>query len=504
VLASDKSLPGILTLRPRNAEQLHRFTRRVLGVHVARRRVIEGHAAPFDYLAHAFLEPGELPGDPGPSRSGDAVVWASRGGGKTLLGALATALDLLFKPGVQVRVLGGSFDQSARMYAHLRRLFDRPLLAQLLAEPPTRRRLVLRQGSAVELLSQSQTSVRGCHVHKLRCDEVDLFDPEVWRAAQLITHSALLADRPVAGAVEALSTLHRPFGLMHDVVAQAQRRGAPVFRWSALDVAQRCPPERPCPPCPLWSDCLGHAKQADGHLPIDDLIALKARSPDALWQAEMLCRRPQRDQSVYPAFDPQRHCPPHLDTPPAQGDFLIAGMDFGMRSPLVMLLARVVKPPNSLSHAHNPTPSHLSSRVEVLDEYLHSGLTLHEHLDRIHARDWPLPRWVGVDPAGRQTNSHSGLSDIQLLQRRGYHVRSTPSRLLDGIQLVRHRLERGSLLIAPRCQHLIHALTQYHFDPDRPHLDSPVKDGPDHACDALRYLLINLDRACPPVTVRFY
>ncbi len=204
---------------------------------------------------------------------------------------------------------------------------------------------------------------------------------------------------------------------------------------------------------------------------------------------------------MYPAFDPQRHCPAHLDAGPAAGDTLVAGMDFGMRSPLVMLLARVVPAPR-IPASSSPAPH--DARVEVLDEYLDAGLTLHEHLDRIQARAWPTPRWVGVDPAGRQTNSHSGLSDIQILQRRGYLVRSTPSRLLEGIHLIRHRLERGSLLIAPRCAQLIRALTQYHFDPERPNLEAPVKDGPDHACDALRYLLINLDRAAAPATVRSY
>ena len=35
-------------------------------------------------------------------------------------------------------------------------------------------------------------------------------------------------------------------------------------------------------------------------------------------------------------------------------------------------------------------------------------------------------------------------------------------------------------------------MTEYHFDPDRPYSDDPVKDGPDHLCDALRYMLVNL------------
>src|SRR5436190_7056256 len=54
--------------------------------------VCPGHCSPFDYLHHAHFEP-----------SADAVVWAPRGGGKTRLGAVATLLDLLHKPGCTVR-----------------------------------------------------------------------------------------------------------------------------------------------------------------------------------------------------------------------------------------------------------------------------------------------------------------------------------------------------------------------------------------------------------------
>jgi hypothetical protein len=37
-------------------------------------------------------------------------------------------------------------------------------------------------------------------------------------------------------------------------------------------------------------------------------------------------------------------------------------------------------------------------------------------------------------------------------------------------------------------------MTEYHFDPRHPERDEPVKDGSDHACDALRYMLVNLER----------
>ena len=59
--------------------------------------------------------------------------------------------------------------------------------------PCVTRLLVILVGlllSPAGVLAQSQRSVRGLRVQKLRCDEVELFDPAVWEAAQLTTRSA--------------------------------------------------------------------------------------------------------------------------------------------------------------------------------------------------------------------------------------------------------------------------------------------------------------------------
>src|SRR5207302_7965283 len=92
----------------------------VLEIDVSRVALVKGHHAPFDYLSHAFLDLGKIH---------DCIVWAARGGGKTFLGALATLLDMIFKPGIQVRILAGSREQGQHMYEHLRRLFETPALA---------------------------------------------------------------------------------------------------------------------------------------------------------------------------------------------------------------------------------------------------------------------------------------------------------------------------------------------------------------------------------------
>jgi hypothetical protein len=510
-------LRHLQVVRPRTPDELHRFVKVAFGLDVPRAALSDQSNPPFDYLLHTFFE--KVPGvphhtdantPPAAPDASDAVVWANRGGGKTMLGAVATLLDLIFKPGIQVRILGGSLEQSSKMYEHLLALIDRPVLHGIVATAPTQRRVVLQNGSRAAMLAQSQRSVRGVRVHKLRCDEVEEFDPAVWQACQLVTRSGMCGGRMVRGCIDALSTMHRPGGLMakltsrphheadHPHATQSFPRHATLFKWNALDVIEQCPTHRPCDACDLWPDCHGKAKHARGFMKVDDLLAQRQRTSETTWASEMMCRRPQISDSVYPSFELARHVIPH--TPHATDknqprEYCIAGMDFGLRSPTVMLWALVYADATDAPEHH---------RVHVVDEYIECGLTLEQHLAAIGQRPWPQPLWIGVDPAGKQRNSQTGLTDIQILQKSGLKVRARKMDLRSSIERVRRRFDRDTLHIHPRCGQLIAALANYHFDPRHVHRDDPVKDGPDHACDALRYMLTNLELGHSRLTTRSY
>ena len=514
----------LLAIRPTTPDELHRFIERVVGVTVPRVPLLEDSDAPFDYLVHAFFEP--APGDatetPPPR---DCVVWAGRGSGKTYLGALATMLDLCFKPGVRVHLLAGSLEQSSRMFEHLTALLTRPTLRPLLVADPTQRGARLVNGSAVRLLSHSHRSIRGARVHKLRCDEVEEMEPRLWEAAQLVTTTGDCGGTHVVGTVEALSTMHRPYGIMSRLVDRQRIRR---FRWSALDVIERCPEARPCAACKLWPHCLGRAKHASGFVGVDEMIRRFERTSDDVWAAEMMCQRPAVRDQVFADFDPRpggRHvlvadvgAGPHdlvaavqtgrrdhdvaamhgarLPAATAGDPYdLIAGLDLGLRNPLAMLWATVTVTPGV------PVTE---QRVVVVDEYCDEGLTLDEHLRRIETRGWPKPAWIGADPAGGQRSSQTGVSDITCLRRRGYHVRATRVTIRPSLEIIRRRFDRGTLRVAAHCSALIRALREYHYAPNRRADETPVKDGPDHLCDALRYLLVNLEFSHAPVQRRDY
>jgi hypothetical protein len=515
---------------PRTMNELHTWVATHAGVNLVRTPIIAGHAAPMDYVAHSFFE-GRIPTGPAtpdaPERGADCVVWANRGGGKTFLGALATLLDLIFKPTIQIRILGGSLEQSRRMYEHLRSLFERPTLAPFLKRGATRHGLSLNHGSRVELLAASQTSVRGTRVQKILCDEVELFDPDVWDACQLATRS-IAYEGPwgdtVRGSVHALSTMHRPFGLMWKLVERSLDGGnsidRPVFRWGLLDVLEKCTDKHICSTCVLQGECTGRAKldrvsatpasgvslSIAGHIRVTDATAMKRRVGRATWNAEMLCLKPRRDDCVYAEFDPSRHVyigDRHLAAHPGRW---VAGMDFGIRSEAALLLGRV---------DNDGTLYIVRERVlagETLSEHIR---VLREWLTEFGSTDAPADlSFIGVDPAGKSRSDQTGESNADVLNEARFVVKARRLDTEAGIAMVRARLSPAAdkqgngepvprLFVHASCSRLIECLQRYHYPENKPESMEPVKDGVDHACDALRYLIINLDRPGHTKTSRY-
>jgi hypothetical protein len=489
--------------RPGTKEELRRYVKTFLGVNVPDRCLCPGHSSPLDYLWHSFAidyglwmeddsnrSPSALnrPSSIIPYPSGDCVVWANRAGGKTELAAVATLLDAVFKPRCQIRILGGSGEQSSRLYSYLAAFLQRGF-EDLLAVPMLKRSCRLVNGSVIEMLTQSATSVRGVHVQKLRCDEVELFDEDVFAAAKFTTQST----EAVTAAMELISTMHRPYGLMQREVAAAADRGAPVFKWCVWETIEKCT-GRNCSQCPLWGDCQGRAKSACGYLKIDDCITQMRRSSRAGWEAEMLCIRPSRENLVFAEFDPAVHVRP-VDYDPNLP--LYRTLDFGFVNPFVCLWIQT-------DH---------EGVVRVIDEYVRSRATIDVHASEVKARTpYPEERVAATfcDPAGAGASDITGTSTVRELRALGIATRYRRSGILEGIELIRRAIRSGdgtsTLVVSPRCVRLIEALQCYHY-PDIGQTatsELPLKDGVyDHPIDALRYFFINTKRDTPTRTRRY-
>ena len=486
---------------PSNPAALREFIRTYLKVNVRRVPLLDGHSAPMDYLEHAFF--GDRVGSCAPS---DCVVWANRGGGKTFLGAVATLLDMLFKPGITIRILGGSDHQSRFMLSHLRRLLDdsrNPEIASWCDAKVLASSVIFANGSHVEVLSQSQTSVRGTRVQKLRCDEVDLFKPEIWEACQLTTISATCGDIEVAGTIECLSTMQNAGGMMSRVIAEAEERKRILFRWGVLDVLGTCDDTRACRSsagdCALVDDCRGLAKAAPesdaGHLSIRDAINLKSRVSLDTWRSEMLCRKPRRSESVFPEFDRSKHTFDVADLPPnvravadgaaIHGHRIVAGMDFGFTNPTAIVWA-VVDP---------------ADRFWIIADYERSEERLEDQIEMIiQGTRAPKPAWIAVDPAGGAKCHQTGTSAVEVMRTGGLCVLTPRSTVASGINLLRSLLspavahERSRIMIDRRCRALIDAMESFR---NNPRTGEPIKSGADHLCDALRYMIVAANN--PPV-----
>lgn len=268
--------------RPATRRDIENYINFFLGVdlpHV----VVSSHQEALDYIWYAFNVDFLSSIDSSPN--GDCVVWASRGGGKTQLAGILTLLDCIFKPNIQIRILSGSGYQAGRMYDYFRkylRMGYEDLVKEYVKSPTDK--VVFKNYATVEVLKQSETSVRGSHVHKLRCDEVELFKPKVFEAAQYTTMSS---DGYVA-ALELVSTQHRPHGLMAKLIKASEKLNRPVFKWNLWDVIERC--RRPsCDNCKLEPYCKGKARNSNGYYRIDDAITQLERTKPHSFVLEMLC-----------------------------------------------------------------------------------------------------------------------------------------------------------------------------------------------------------------------
>jgi len=463
-------------IRPRTRPDLKNYVKAFLGIDVPDKAICPDHQSPLDYLWHSFSA------DSGPNKASaqnaDVIVWANRAGGKTELAAIATLLDCVHKPNCQVRILGGSGEQAGRMYDYLTG-FLQDGFEQFLSGRALKTKCRFANGSSVEVLTQSAKSVRGQHIQKLRCDEVELFDRDVFAAAKFTTQS----KAGIKAAMELISTMHQPYGLMSESVASAAELDRPIFKWCVWEVIERCI-DRNCSQCLLWPDCQGKAKSANGYLTVDDCITQMRRASRACWEAEMLCKRPSRQNVVFEQFNQDIHV--------KQVDFdpnlpLYRAIDFGFVNPFVCLWIQVDD----------------AGLVRVIDEYVRSRATIDVHAEQIKNRT-PIPEEQVVatscDPAGKSVNDVTGTSAVRELRTMGIALRSRRSGILEGIELIRRAIRSGdgrsSLIISPRCRRLIEAMECYHYpDSGKTRGELPQKDGLyDHPIDALRYFFVNHTR----------
>ncbi len=154
----------------------------------------------------------------------------------------------------------------------------------------------------------------------------------------------------------------------------------------------------------------------------------------------------------------------HFEAPAGR---LVGGIDFGWTNPFAALGGSVYSDEN----AH-----------EIL--YVHYERYRTRTLLRDHARALPGGYVWFADPSEPRS--------IVELRHAGHNVRAATNDIIIGINAVNSRLEAGALLISKRCTALRTELRAYRY-PDDKATEIPL-DEFNHACDALRYLVMGVDR----------
>ena len=232
-------LPMALT-PPESKEELWQYVKVFFGVEIPRTKVCVDCCAPLDAMWAAY------------SMESSPIIWhAARGSGKT---ASITILAMLLQVthGVGISILGGSQEQSEivlnyihgkdpsaanLMWGHRRS----PVYLKNEKEQTTKHKSLLYTGGLITALTASDRSVRGKHVPRIICDELDSTDFGIVESAlgQSASFFKKLVDpstgneytRELKKGVLFSSTWQRPDGSMSKMMDRARQRGWPVFKW---------------------------------------------------------------------------------------------------------------------------------------------------------------------------------------------------------------------------------------------------------------------------------
>lgn len=178
---------------------------------------------------------------------------------------------------------------------------------------------------------------------------------------------------------------------------------------------------------------------------------------------------------IYDMFNPSIHIV--KDYNPTEVINYEVGIDYGTGNPTAFILTAFRKSGKALAIKEYYWDSRKEGRQKTDAEY---SQDLRAFLGDIH------PTKIWVDP--------SAASFILQLKRDGfYNIKQADNSVLDGIRNVGRLLQERLLeILEGQCPNLEREMQSYSWDPKAAERgeDKPIKEN-DHACDALRYVLVN-------------
>ena len=279
------------TIRKRkpSKERLGDYIYKCTGRRIPSRAVCKNHNAPLDFMREFMF------GD------SDILVLANRSGGKTATSGMATAL-VAYHDRVSSKVLGGSGEQSLRMYEEAKWLLEQGYEDRL-SDDILKTEAPFIGGHSISIMTQSMKSVRGPHPPLVVYDEIDEFEEDVFEAGKSIPKTDPRRDFPAKLVMQ--STRHYPGGLMSKAWKK-EDDDLKKFVWCIWEIIEKCGPEYNCTSCALTNaGCPGKKVLAgsDGYFSIRDTIKMYKRLSTDGWNSEWLCNAPRKAGMVYNEFD---------------------------------------------------------------------------------------------------------------------------------------------------------------------------------------------------------
>ena len=203
---------------PTTKADLAQYLERTFGVVIPDKHVCRHHVSPWRVFCEAYFAEHRV-----------IIIKGSRlFAGKSFFLAqlgLTEAVTL----GCDVSILGGSGAQSRRVVKYMHKAWQHPRAPrELLANAdPGQFETPLTTGNTIEALLASQRSVRGSHPTRLRMDEVDEMDLDLYDSASGLTFGRddIAAHKTIA------STHHNPDGTFSEILRRAQHDGTPTREW---------------------------------------------------------------------------------------------------------------------------------------------------------------------------------------------------------------------------------------------------------------------------------
>lgn len=463
------------------------------GFKIPRTAVVEGHRAPFDFVADCYFD-----------RVPKAILVGPRGGGKTLITAILSYAELIRKEGVEVASVAAIFKQAKRLDRYIGKFTKDDLETQLLVNR-TMDATDFTNGSRLEILTgKTEEAVNSPHPHRCNIDEFELMDWDVLNEAFMMPK----ATPTQPSSLRLLSTRKRIDGNVQKLMDDADAQGWEVYKFCALDIAERCTfEERPtCDGCKqiirydqqndpvsFYEICQERLRNANGFYLIPSLIEeFQTIDVDKYLTQKAPCSKPARGDACFDEYKEELHFVDGLDFSP---DFPIgAGWDFGLKDPTYVVVFQWD------SYGQAWTIDEIGTRASSTSPKMRKGMVADvcaELLTRPYAEALLTSGDHWCDPAGRQRGTYmqgklDRRSAFDILRKHGFRPRfkrrPNPGRR---IQAVKTKLRRDEdlggepgLLISKKCRRLGRALEMAQWDEKR---ENYVHDEHSHPLDAIGY-----------------